>query len=131
MRRVASKTAAATACVHSVVVKRPALHVTRGHSYLVQMARPHRLRTANLEKLHKARWYMAHGYPLTVIAERVGVHRNTVREWAKLTGYFATGADGLNRAETRTVNNILRLFSRLSPEARSAALSRLTEDGAA
>ena len=43
----------------------------------------------------RARWYASRGYPHSFIAEKLGVHRNTVRSWCDTAGSNSRSLDRL------------------------------------
>lgn len=105
------------------------LHGTLSHSYLVHMARPHRLRSVSIEKFAKAKWYLAQGYPISMVAERLGVSRGTIHNWSKRLGTSKTASQlGLSVGETRIINICLSQSRRLSLKARKALIRELISE---
>ena len=82
------------------------------------------------EKLSKAAWYLARGYTSSAVAEKLGVHRNTVLLWRRELGYAVdTKETGAVTGEIRTLNWLLQRTRALSPAGRRWLAKHMVEAG--
>jgi|SRR5581483_81021 len=67
----------------------------------------------------RAQWYLSRGYAPSVVAQLVGVHRNTILKWSRRLELEAPDR------ERRSISAVLRRIRRFSPEGQQAIAAAL------
>lgn len=67
---------------------------------------------------------MSRGFPQAYVAERLGLHRNTVLAYARAAGRSFRSPEP---ARNRVLNALLRRFLRLSPSEQEAFAAKVSE----
>jgi uncharacterized protein YjcR len=85
-------------------------------AYTVLMPRRKARQPLKADVFQKAKWFLSNGYSFVFIADKLGVHRNTVRAWShKVDRHRAT------------VNRLVRHVMKLPSHQRAVLMAKLNK----